>query len=104
MPAMTLFPSTRSTRPATIRKRVLLPQPDGPSSETNSPGAASHDTSSTATTAPNDFPSRRTVSAGAALLNGDDARAGPSGSACDLAPPALGPFRELLCHEIRVRE
>src|SRR5262245_763277 len=99
-----ICPSSGSTSPATIRRRVLLPQPDGPSSETNSPAAASHDTSSTATTAPNDFLSRRTVSAGAALLNADDACAGTSVSARDLSPPALGPFRELLRHEFRGRE
>src|SRR5215468_7932634 len=99
-----ICPSSGSTSPATMRRRVLLPQPDGPSRETNSPGAASSDTPSTAVTAPNDFLSRRTVSAGAVLLNADDARAGTSRSARDLAPPALGPFREFLRDQIRVRE
>ena len=32
-------PPVGSTRPATMRRIVVLPQPDGPSSETNSPSA-----------------------------------------------------------------
>src|SRR5262245_10066485 len=99
-PASTTWPPSGSTRPATIRRRVDFPHPEGPSSETNSPGAASSETSSTATTAPNDLRSRRTVSAGAAPLNGEGARA--AASTRDLAPPALGPLRELLRHQIGV--
>src|SRR5690349_9471307 len=100
-PDRMICPPSGSTRPATIRRSVLLPQPDGPRRDRNSPGAASSETSSTATTAPNDLRSRRTVRAGAALLN---PLAGTGASARDLAPPPLGPFGELLRHEVRVGE
>ena len=36
-----ISPSLGSTKPATIRSVVVLPQPDGPSSVTNSPSAMS---------------------------------------------------------------
>ncbi len=38
-PAMTTRPSDGSSNPAMVRKSVVLPQPDGPSSEKNSPSA-----------------------------------------------------------------
>src|SRR5262245_3793462 len=102
-PASTTWPASGSTRPATMRRTVLFPQPDGPSSERNSPGAASSDTSSTATTAPNVFRSRRTASAGGgAPVTVGAARASDRRSTRDLAPPALRPLGELLRHEIRV--
>ena len=41
------------SRPATIRRVVVLPQPDGPSSVTNSPSATRRSTSFTATNSPN---------------------------------------------------
>src|SRR6476646_4739782 len=44
-------PSVGSSRPATIRSSVLLPQPDGPRSTMNSWSATSIVTSSTACTA-----------------------------------------------------
>src|SRR3954447_2518646 len=50
-PIMT-SPSVTSSRPATIRSSVVLPQPDGPTSTRNSPSPTSIDTSSTATTPP----------------------------------------------------
>ena len=45
-------PSSGSSKPAIMRSVVVLPQPDGPSSEKNSPAAMSSVTSSTATTRP----------------------------------------------------
>src|SRR5262249_1960466 len=45
-------PASGSTKPATIRRVVVLPQPLGPSSETSSPAATWSDTASTATTPP----------------------------------------------------
>jgi hypothetical protein len=42
----------RRLEPATMRSVVVLPQPDGPSSVTSSPGCTSNDTSSTAATSP----------------------------------------------------
>ena len=36
---MTMLPAVGSSKPATMRSTVVLPQPDGPRKETNSPGA-----------------------------------------------------------------
>src|SRR3954447_10115194 len=47
-------PASRSAKPATMRRSVVLPQPDGPRSVKNSPSAIVSDTSSTARTGPND--------------------------------------------------
>ena len=49
-PPMTSSPAVTSSRPAIIRSRVDLPQPDGPTSTRSSPSATSRSTSSTATT------------------------------------------------------
>src|SRR5262245_24880513 len=87
-----------------MRSSVLLPQPEGPRRARNSPGAASRETSSTATTEPNDLRSRRTLSAGAAPLIAAAARGGPAGSPRDLAPPALRPLGELPRHQVGVGE
>ena len=42
-------PSLISSRPATIRSAVVLPQPDGPTKTISSPSAISSDSSCTAT-------------------------------------------------------
>ena len=39
LPPMTMLPAVGSSKPATMRSTVVLPQPDGPRKETNSPGA-----------------------------------------------------------------
>src|SRR5205085_9514096 len=46
-------PASSSQKPATMRKSVVLPHPDGPSSVKNSPSRTAIDTSSTARTVPN---------------------------------------------------
>ena len=54
------LPSTRTdpvsavSKPATMRSAVVLPQPDGPSNATSSPGAISIDSPSRALAAPNE--------------------------------------------------
>ena len=48
-----IAPSVGSSRPATIRSVVVLPQPDGPSSAKNDPDGIVRDRSSTATNVPN---------------------------------------------------
>src|SRR5690242_11239573 len=48
-------PAVGSSNPARMRSRVVLPQPEGPSSEKNSPRRISNDTSSTAFTEPKDL-------------------------------------------------
>ena len=54
-------PAVGSSKPPIIRRVVVLPQPDGPSSEKNSPGRISSEMSSTARTSRNRFdtPDRR---------------------------------------------
>ena len=51
-PPMVMLPACGCSKPASIINSVVLPDPDGPSSDTNSPAPMSSDTSSTATTAP----------------------------------------------------
>src|SRR5712691_7720280 len=52
-PCKTMRPSSGTSKPAIIRRVVVLPQPLGPSSEKNSPSAMSSVTSCTASTLPN---------------------------------------------------
>ena len=47
-PPMWIAPSVAGVRPAAISISVLLPQPEGPISDTNSPPAIANDTSSIA--------------------------------------------------------
>ena len=47
-----ILPALGTRRPATIRRTVVLPQPEGPSSETNSPSLTASDTDETATCSP----------------------------------------------------
>src|SRR5215212_6461408 len=51
-PSMTMRPASGRSSPAISRSEVVLPQPDGPNSETNSPGLASRSTPSTAVAVP----------------------------------------------------
>src|SRR5687767_6818247 len=51
-PSISNSPSVGSSKPASMRSNVVLPQPDGPSSEKNSPRRMSNETSSTALTGP----------------------------------------------------
>src|SRR6476620_10472144 len=55
---MKISPAVGSSSPAIIRNRVVLPQPDGPSSTRNSLSWMVSDTSSTARTGPNSFTMR----------------------------------------------
>ena len=52
LPSMSTSPVSAVSNPATIRSAVVLPQPDGPSSATSSPGAISSDIPSSALAAP----------------------------------------------------
>src|SRR5262245_60620855 len=51
-PSIMICPSVGSSNPASIRSRVVLPQPDGPSSAKNSPSSMSRWALSTAVTDP----------------------------------------------------
>ena len=54
-PSMKISPVVGVSKPASIRSKVVLPQPEGPSSEKNSPRRISKLTSSTAFTGPKCF-------------------------------------------------
>ncbi len=51
-PSMRMLPSVGVSKPATMRRVVVLPQPDGPRKETNSPCATSRLKSRTTWVAP----------------------------------------------------
>src|SRR3954454_11149378 len=51
-PPITISPESASSRPATARRIVLFPHPDGPSRTRNSPSAMRRETSLTASTFP----------------------------------------------------
>jgi hypothetical protein len=51
-PSTAIAPSSTLAKPAIIIKVVVLPEPDGPSSEKNSPGWMARLTSSTTRSAP----------------------------------------------------
>ena len=54
LPSTMTDPASADSNPATMRRAVVLPQPDGPSSATSSPGAISIDSPSSARVAPNE--------------------------------------------------
>jgi hypothetical protein len=54
-PATSISPASGSSKPAIRRSSVVLPQPDGPRSATNSPRSMQSRASSTAWTAPYRF-------------------------------------------------
>jgi hypothetical protein len=54
LPSTVTVPLSAVSNPARIRSAVVLPQPEGPSSATSSPGAMSSDSPSSARTVPND--------------------------------------------------
>src|SRR5690348_12313598 len=53
LPAMMISPAVTRSRPAIMRKVVVLPQPEGPSRQTTSPAATERSASLTATKSPN---------------------------------------------------
>ena len=52
VPSIRIRPAVGISKPAIIRRAVVLPQPDGPSSVTSSPSRTSKETPSTAVTRP----------------------------------------------------
>jgi hypothetical protein len=57
-PSTRIVPSSGASNPATIRSTVVLPQPEGPRSETNSPFSMGSEKSLTTRFAPKAFSSR----------------------------------------------
>src|SRR3990172_3390499 len=54
-PPMRISPEVGSSSPAIIRRRVVFPQPDGPSRTRNSPSSVERSTPLTALTSPKNF-------------------------------------------------
>src|SRR5439155_14825788 len=86
-PSSSMVPSVGSRKPAIIRSVVVLPQPEGPSSETNSPRASASVARSTAVKAPK----RQVTSRSASLLTRHHHRGGPPHVAPPPPPPPPAP-------------
>src|SRR5215208_1285140 len=65
---ITMRPVSLCSSPAIIRRVVVLPQPDGPSSVSRRPSATASDTSATARTPPKLFPTFSTWTPGIRVL------------------------------------
>ena len=52
LPSISMLPALGGMKPAIMRRVVVLPQPEGPSRDTNSPLASSSEKSDTASKAP----------------------------------------------------
>src|SRR5579862_167266 len=69
-PSSSTSPEDACSRPATMRKNVVLPQPLGPTTEMNSPRATSRLMPRSASRPPNDFDKRVTASLAVMLILG----------------------------------
>src|SRR5438552_17735749 len=100
-PSSVTEPDVASTKPAIICSVVVLPHPDGPSSETNSPFSTDNDSESTARWSPNRFVSRSRTRKGmkASLSLG---RGPGRGSTFDFPIPPLRPLVALLVDGVPV--
>src|SRR2546429_5007348 len=91
LPSTVTVPLSAISNPARIRSAVVLPQPDGPSSATSSPGAISSDRPFSARTAPNDLLTSRRLTGAPPLA----ARPGTPAAVAEVmlvastVPPAL---------------
>src|SRR5687768_16786612 len=95
-PPITTSPSVASSSPAMVRRSVVLPQPEGPSSTKYSPSDVSISTPSTATTSPWKVflrPRSSTASAGARASGPSSDRLG-----CATDQALLAPLREDRLH------
>src|SRR6267378_392449 len=83
---MSTSPASGATKPATVRRVVVLPQPEGPRRVKNSPGATSSDTPSSARVAPYRFsrPRSATSAARASLSEAPCSSARSTGAAAEL--------------------
>ena len=63
-PSIRTSPSSGRSNPAMRRNVVVFPQPDGPSSERNSPGCTSRSIASTAASEPKRFVTLRSSTSG----------------------------------------
>src|SRR5512142_391959 len=82
-----MWPASGSRNPATMPSVVVLPQPEGPRSETNSPSSMARLTRSTAVSASKRLTISQSVSFATTL--------GPRPLPLDLLVPPLGPLGPL---------
>ena len=82
-------PPVGSSKPAIMRSVVVLPEPDGPSSEKNSPWAMSRSTPATATTSPYSFRTARAERRARRVPGGRRPERGARRSRRSLAPRRL---------------
>src|SRR5262245_43982717 len=94
-PPITTSPSSTASKPPIARRVVVLPHPEGPRSEKNSPARTPNDTRVTATTGPNRLVIARTSTSAPCAITGS-ARSHP---ALDLLLPARAPLARLLAHQ-----
>ena len=71
-----MLPVSGASSPAMMRSSVVLPQPDGPSSETNSPRPTESESSLSTVALPKRFEARSTVTCPAAARSFDPRRRG----------------------------
>src|SRR6266568_7567784 len=99
-PAISIMPSSCGSRPAMARSSVVLPQPDGPRKQTNSPLVISSEIFESAVKRPNRLlrsRMRRNV-AGADPLRPDD-----TGLAGFLINPCPLPYKPAIFNDLRQR-
>src|SRR6266516_15109 len=116
-PPRLIIPALGSTKPAIICSVVVLPQPDGPRRDTNSPFSTPSESPSTTVTSPKrfvrDWSTRNDILA--PFWRVPLWRAAPPMSALDLASPALVPVfacrvdhipidRDELLHVVAIRQ
>src|SRR5882757_9643674 len=94
-PSSRTLPRSAASRPAMMRKRVVLPQPEGPSSETNSPAPTWRSTPPSTVAAPKAF------SAPATSRNESEV-ATTHGLHRHVAVPALHPVGAVVSDELPV--
>src|SRR5437660_937382 len=88
-------PRVGSSRPATRRSKVVLPEPDGPSRATSSPGAMSRLNASSARVSPNLLPRSRREIAAEYPSRAPKESVSPAGG----EPFAVAPFEEGLADQ-----
>ena len=69
LPPTTILPEVGSSKPATMRSTVVLPQPEGPRNETNSPGSTSRLKSWTTVVVPKDLRTCWMMRKGSAMVS-----------------------------------
>src|SRR5262245_29994328 len=97
-PPIRMSPSSTGSKPPIARRVVVLPHPEGPRSEKNSPARTPNDTAATATTGPKRLVIARTSTSPPCAITGA-ARLHP---ALDLFLPARAPLAGLLAHHAPV--